>query len=310
MAITHFKGVSGIDGLYTGSKGYEVQMFGNEVAGKRYYVDGNYGSDSNNGSSWERPYKTLAVAMAASHANIASGAKGWAARNRIYFKADGSVEDLTKLARKTDVIGIGSTDWKVRPALYGNHVVDATTPYTGCRFINILFRGAAVTGGDIFTLTGQHGVEFHNCEFLATGSTTDATAAIVSTAGVALTVNDCVFKGEFGDAVIEVAAGQADDLVITDNLIQGANMGIDISGSASFQTGKYGLIKDNVFRTTLACINDGESKSYVVGNRGSTEAASGSGLAGAIVCNIKLAQDNRFSTSDANNIEYPALGSI
>ena len=87
-------------------------------------------------------------------------------------------------------------------------------------------------------------------------------------------------------------------------------MGIDISASATFVAGKYGLIKDNVFRTTLACINDGESKCYVVGNRGSTAAASGVALAGAVVCNIALAQDNRFTTSSDNNIEYPALGSI
>ena len=278
-------------------------------AGQAYYVDGNYGADTNDGRSWDSPFKTLAVAMAASHANIAAGSKGWAARNRIYFKADDSAEDLTKLAQKTDIIGIGSTDWKAKPALYGNHVVPGTTSYQGCRFYNILFRGAAAAGGDIFTTT-QHGLEFHGCEFLATGSSSDATAAIISTAGVALTVDHCVFKGAYTDAVIEIAAGQADDLIITNNLIQGANMGIDISASAKFAAGKYGLIKDNVFRTTLACINDGESKSYVVGNRGSTAAAKGSGLAGAVVCNIVLAQDNRFSTSDANNVEYPALGAI
>jgi hypothetical protein len=119
-----------------------------------------------------------------------------------------------------------------------------------------------------------------------------------------------VFKGAYSDAVIEIGAGQADDLVVSNSLIQGADMGIDISGSATFAAGKYGLIKNNVFSTTLACINDAEAKSYVIGNRGITAAAKGSGLAGAVVCNAGLAQDNRFSTSDANNVEYPALGSI
>jgi len=290
--------------------GFET-AFGQEAegAGEAYYVDGNFGVDTNDGRTWDNAFKTLAVAMAASHANIAAGAKGWAARNRIYFKADGSAENLTKFAQKTDIIGIGSTDWKAKPALYGNHVVPGTTAYMGCRFFNILFRGAAVVGGDIFTTT-QHGMEFHGCEFLATGSSTNATAAIISTAGVALKVDNCVFKGAFGDAVIEIGAGQADDLVITNNLIQGGNMGIDISGSATFVASKYGLIKDNVFSTTLACINDAEAKCYVIGNRGITAAAKGSGLAGAVVCNIQLAQDNRFTTSDANNVEYPALGAI
>ena len=285
--------------------GVNILPFG----GVSYFVDGNAGLDTNDGLSWNKAKKTLAAAMALSHANIAASSKGWAARNRIYFKADGSEENLTAFAQKTDIIGVGSTDWKPKPALYGNHVVPGTTSYMGCRFFNILFRGGAATGGDIFTTT-QHGLEFHDCEFLATASGTDATAAIISTAGVGLKIKDCVFKGAFGDAVIEIGAGQADDLVIENNLIQGANMGIDISASATFAAGKYGLIKNNIFNTTLACINDAEAKSYVIGNRGITAAAKGEAMAGAVVCNIALAQDNRFTTSDANNVVYPAEGTI
>jgi hypothetical protein len=130
------------------------------------------------------------------------------------------------------------------------------------------------------------------------------------TAGVNLQIINCVFKGGYTDAVIEIGAGQADDLVIVGNLIQGANMGVDISATATFAAGKYGLIKDNVMSTGLACINDGEKKSYVIGNRLITAANKGSSMAGCIVCNPALAQDNRCSTGDANNVEYPALGTI
>lgn len=281
--------------------------------GKTYYVDGNAGLDTNDGSSWEKAFKKLSVALAASHANIASGSTGWAARNRIFFKADqvatADGEDLTKLAQKTDIIGVGSTDMRSMPQLMGNHVIPNTVSYMGCRFINVSFKGPVLTGGDIWTITGQHGIEFIGCEFDGS-STTAATAAIIATACSRLAVRDCVFRGAYTDAVIEIGAGQADDLVIERNFIQGANMGIDISGSATFAAGKYGLIKANILSTTLACINDAEAKSFVIGNRGTTLAAKGTALAGAVVCNIKLALDNRFTTSDADNVEYPALGAI
>lgn len=282
-------------------------------AGQDYYVDANAGLDTNTGRSWDTAYKTLAVAMAASHANIAASSKGWAARNRIYFKADqtGATdgETLTKLAQKTDIIGVGSTDWRSKPRLQGNHTIAATVSYMGCRFINVEFGGPTATGGDIFTITGQHGISFIGCSFRG-NSTTAATAAIIATACVDLQVLDCDFTGAFSDAVIEVGAGQADGFRVERCFIQGANMGIDISGSATFAASKYGLIKDNVISTTLACINDAEAKSYVINNRLITAANKGSDMAGAIVCNIALAQDNRCSTGDANNVVYPAQGAI
>jgi len=311
--LAFYQNVTGTEIMRLKSDGtvdFTADIIATAGGSQTYYVDGNAGLDTNDGLSWSNPFKTLAVAMAASHANIAASSKGWAARNRIYFKADGSVEDLTKFAQKTDVIGVGSTDWKSKSALYGNHVVPNTIAYQGCRFFNILFRGGAATGGDIITMASQHGIEFHGCEALATASGTDATAFIVSTACVGLKFDNFVSKGEFGDAVIEIAAGQADDLVIENSLIQGGDMGIDISASATFAAGKYGLIKDNVFNTTLANINDAEAKCYVIGNRGITAAAKGVAMAGAVVCNIQLAQDNRFTTSDANNVVYPAEGAI
>ena len=281
--------------------------------GTTYYVDCNAGNDANDGLSWETPFKKLSVALAASHSNIAAGSTGWASRNRIFFKGDQTAtadgENLVKFAQKTDVIGVGSTDWKAKPQLIGNHVIPGTTSYQGCRFFNVMFKGPVLAGGDIITMTSQHGIEFVDCEFMG-DSTTPATGAILPIACVGVKIRNCVFKGAYSDAVIEIGAGQADDLVIENCLIQGANMGIDISGSATFAAGKYGLIKDNVFSTTLACINDAEAKSYVINNRGATLAAKGVAMAGAIVCNIKLALGNLFTTSDADNVVYPANGAI
>ena len=278
-----------------------------------YMVDSNAGVDTNDGKSWESAIKKMSVAMALSHADIAAADKlGYAARNVILFKGDQTAtsegEDLTALAQKTDIIGIGSTDWKDKPQLIGNIVVGSTTSYMGCKFHNIMFKGPVLVGGDIITLTGQHGIEFNDCELMG-DSTTPATAAILATACAGLKLRRCVTRGAFSDAVIELGAGQADDFLVEDCLIQGANMGIDV-GAATFAAGKYGMIKDNVFSTTLACINDASNKIYVIGNRGITAANKGSAMAGAIVSNIALAQDNRFSTGDANNVVYPAQGTI
>lgn len=276
--------------------------------GVTYYVDGNAGADTNDGLSWEYAFATLSAAMAASHANIAAGATGWASRNRIFVKADAITENLTKFAQKTDVIGVGSMDWRSKALIIGNHVVPDTTSYMGCRFINMEFKTPAA-GGDLFTMSSQHGIEFIGCDFLAT-STTAATGAILATACVDLAIKACRFMGAYSDAVIEVLAGQADGLLIEDNFVQGANTGVEISGSATFAAGRYGLIKGNLFATTGACIVDSEGKSYVIKNSLFTAAAKGVAMVGAITCGLALAHDNRITTSDANNVVYPAEGSI
>jgi len=249
---------------------------------KTYYVDSNAGVDTNSGTSWATAYKTLAVALAASHASIAAASAGYAARNRIFFKGDqtgaSEGETLVKLAQKTDIIGVGSTDWRAKPRLQGNHTVPATISYMGCRFINMEFGGPTVTGGDIFTVTGVHGLQFIGCSFRG-NSTTAATAAIVATACVDLKIIGCDFTGAFSDAVIELGAGQADGFLVEGNFIQGANMGIDIASTVTYAANKCGMIKDNVISSTLACINDALATTFVINNRLRTAANKGAGMA-------------------------------
>ena len=280
--------------------------------GTTYYVDCNAGLDTNDGLSWESAFKKLSVALAASHANIAAGASGWANRNRIFFKgdqtADADGENLVLWAQKTDVIGVGSTDWKAKPQLVGNHVIPGTHEGHGCRFINVGFKGPAA-GGDIITITDQHGIEFIGCDFHG-NSTTAATAAVIATACVDLKFIECRFMGAFSDAVIELGAGQADGFTVVNCFIQGANMGIDIPNTVTYAANKCGLIKDNVISATLACINDALRTTFVINNRLRTAAAKGTAMAGCIVCGLTYAQENRCTTSDVNNVVYPAQGAI
>ena len=277
-----------------------------------YYVDANAGDDTNNGRTWGTAFKTLAVALAASHANIALNSTGWAARNRIFFKGDITDDDdgenLVLLAQKTDVIGVGSTDWRAKPQLLGNHVIPNTAETHGCRFINMSFIGPAA-GGDIFTLTDQHGIEFINCDFRG-NSTTAATAAVVATACVDLKFIGCTFEGAFSDAVIELGAGQADGFLVEDCFIQGAEIGIEIPATVTYAANKCGLIKDNVISTTKEGVKDSLGTTFIIRNNIRTAAAKGIAMVGAILCGLTYAQDNRITTSDANNVVYPAQGSI
>ena len=289
-------------------RSYESLSAGLGSVGTNYFVDGNAGDDAQDGRSWDQAFRTLAKALKTSHDDIAATARGWAGRNRIYVKGDPLEEDLVALAQKTDVIGVGSMDWRSRALLVGNHVIPDTGAWMGCRFFNMEFKAKAA-GGDIFTLDSQHGVEFVGCTFSAF-SATPATGALLAALCVDLKLRGCRFIGAYSDAVIEVGADLADGLVIEDCYIQGGENGIEISGDAVFTAGNYGMIRGNTIATVGTCLIDTEQKSYVIGNHLFTGNAKGTEMEGALACNIALAQDNRCTTNNANNVVYPAQGAI
>ena len=309
MAITHFKGVSGIDGLYTGSKGYEVQMFGNEVAGKRYYVDANLGVDSNNGSSWTRPFKTLTKAITASNTFLAiSGNKAaWTQRNQIFYKGDNNEADsetITTLANKCDIIGMGSYDHRPMPMLIGNIVVGATA-YMGCRFINMGFMSPAA-GGVIFTApTTTSGLAFIGCHFDGR-STTPATEAIKITAVDQCSIVGCRFFGKYSTATIEAGTGATRLLKINDNFIESGAIGI-LTHASMTCADSVAQILNNVFDVVTLCIDENSDKVLVGGNRGRTQADGTVAL--TIDYNDNMAYDNIFAHS-AGVSQYPVLITI
>ncbi|MBU2099594.1 MAG: hypothetical protein KKD00_12585 [Gammaproteobacteria bacterium] len=305
------KGVAGLRDLYDGNIAYAASL----AAGAKtvFYCDGNFGSDSNDGKGgWDNAFKTLTVALAASHADISSGAEGWAARNVIFCKGDAFDEDLVLFAQKTDVVGVGSYDAFPYCGLIGNHIPTGTTASFGSRFFNFRFKANAA-GGDIFTLDSYNAfTSFHHCMFDST-STTAATAGIVATAATKLHVEDCWFVGAFSDAVIEFGAGDARGARILRNFIEGANQGIDINASTTDSAGATQssiLIADNVIRTATECINDGADIAMIINNNCVTAAAKGTGGAGAIVGNELLSSGNKISASNLANADWPALGSL
>lgn len=232
-----------------------VPLLGNgsqDISGKTYFVDGNSGNDGNNGRTWEKAFKTLAVAFAASHADIAlASQKHWARRNTIYIAGDRFIENLVIFPQKTDVIGVGSTDRFKNATIQGNHV--PINSGTGCRFINVGFEPGSAA--DIMTLgVTVNGAEFWNCEFRAVSNLAiTATGGIKTSGSPHLKVMNCTFAGAFANEYIDIAKGVTtgviDGTVIQNNNMNGgADNGIMVTGTAilSGLTGSTrGLIKDN-----------------------------------------------------------------
>jgi len=283
-------------------------VFPNPSGGTDYFVCGNSGDDDYDGLSWATAFKTLAVALAASHANIAAGSTGWAARNRIFAKGDAFTENLVLLAQKTDIIGVGSYNQWMKPGLVGNHVPISATGI-GVRFFNWHFRPPA-TGGDLFTLDStQRGIEFWNSVIDASSDTTPASGGILATAMWYLRIINCQFVGQFSDAVIQIGAGNARGLQILNNYIEGANAGIELNASTTCSPDKI-LIDGNKIHTATECINDAADIAMITNNRCVTLQAKGTAGAGAIVGNEYLSAGNKISASDLANADWPALGSL
>jgi len=275
--------------------------------GTTYYVDANAGADTNDGLSWEYAFKTLTVAMAASHADIAAGASGWANRNRIFYKGDNAeaaAETLTTLAQKTDIIGVGSYDHHPFPILIGNHVIGAGA-YMGCRFINIGFRSPAAGGVIMNVPTTTSGLEFLDCPIMG-DSATPATKGIVATAVEMLKIKGCRFIGAFSTDAIELGTGATNGLLIEDNIVQSGAAGI-VANAGLTCVARDAIIRNNTFDVATITVNDASGKILIHGNRG--RSAGNGKLASTLVFGTGMAVDNQFSHAAGNSI-YPVQVAI
>lgn len=284
----------------------------NPLGGKGFFVDSNAGVDKGDGRDEQSPWKSLNYGLARSNADIAASPFGWTARNRIYVKSDDLAEDLVLLAQKTDVIGMGHFDRYPFALLIGNHVPTGASASYGTRFFNMMFRAAAA-GGDIFTLDSYAAwLQFLSCRF-DSQSAVAATAAIVAVAATHLRILANDFIGKFTDSVIEIGTGNARGLRIEDNYIEGADNGIELKSDATDGSGaseELIQIARNKIVTVEIGINDVSGLAYLTDNNVFTDNAKGSNGAGAIVGALDRGQGNRITTSDANNVEWPALGAL
>jgi len=268
--------------------------------GQVYFVEGNAGNNVNDGSDWEHAFKTLAYALAISHASINKTA-GWAARNTIFCKGDYLDEDLTKLAQKTDIIGVGSCDDQPRCRLVGTHVIpDATggIDYMGCRFFNMDFRDDGESSN--WTITNQSGIEFHNCRF---ERQSNGTYGITANACCRMKFISCEFLPDAQGGLFTTAAILLDGANrphIIDCIIYGV-IGIYITSTAGTVVP---LIKNNTIYATGITIDDDSDLAMIVGNR-LVSAANKATLGNVLDYNAKLGCDNILTGNDGT-IHCPA----
>ena len=273
------------------------------IQGEVYYVENNAGSDGNDGSCWDKAFKTLTYALAVSHANIAASSKGWAARNTIFCKGDAIDEDLTKFAQKTNVIGVGSCDDCPQTRILGTHVSEAqsTADYMGCHFYNIEFKDDGASS-NITIPADQNGIEIHNCTFTVNAS---GTYAITATSLYRLRIINCRFKpdgdgNKFATAAILLAGTTSGGIEIVGNTIFGT-IGIDCNCTNAVD----GLVKDNLIVATTFPIDDESDDLIVINNRMIT-AADATTLETCLDINLLKASGNRLASAHGS-IEVPAL---
>lgn len=240
---------------------------GPQLKGTVYYVDGNKSTAGTGLGGWGNAFNTLSAAMAASHANIAvSSRRAWASRNTIYVRADGITEDLTTLAQKTDIIGVGSNDAYEKALITGTWIVPSTTAYIGCHFYNMQFTDAGAT--PIFDLDGQAGVEFHGCLFDASAATT---GGILASECSYMRIDGCEFTAVTASQEFDTYAIKIEDdtnaiynVYIENNTIRTAGIGLDFD-----ETGAVGCWARNNYLFTGGMGIDSEDivGLMVVGNR-------------------------------------------
>ena len=276
------------------SFGIPLPNAGQDISGSTYFVDNNSGLDTNDGSSFERAFKTLSRAITISNTDIARGSDRWARRNTIYYAADTETADLVVFPNKCDVIGVGSYDANSQPGIYGHHVPVNAGNY-GTRFINVWFKSTAAAT-PIFTLaSSSSGVQFHNCTFTTNGTTT---IGIQATASPFLKVKNCRFEGAFATSYITLGTGESGGTEIIGNQMFDAVTSGIVAGSG--MTASWGsVIADNIIYAPGIVINDGASLFFVTGNK-LMSAASPTGIASpleALIVNELRAADNWLTTT-------------
>lgn len=298
MGITHFPhGIS--------SFGVPVYGSGAEICGTVYFVDNNSGHDTNNdGSSWDRPLKTLAKAVTLNNIDIARGSDRWARRNRIYYCADTETYDLLEFPNKCDVIGCGSYDANTQAGITGHHVPANQGNY-GTRFFNIWFKGKAVAAPIITLANTTSGAQAIGCTFSAAVSGTCSTIGIQATASPFLKLIGNRFEGPFSTAYIAFGAGEAGGTEIMRNrMTDGAASGIVVNASTTTSWGSF--ISDNIIKAATLTINDASNTFHVTDNR-LISLATVTGYetpAESLVCNAALASNNYLTAANVN-FAYP-----
>lgn len=280
----------------------------NPYGGMDYYVDNNYGSSGGDGLSWDTPKKTLAQAVTLSNANIAADERGYrrgfASRNRIFYRADVETADLVVFPNKCDVIGVGSYDANTKPGITGNHV-PVNDENWGTRFYNIWFKAPADASPIITLANTTSGAQFLGCTFSATATTT---IGIQSTASPFLKVIGCRFEGAFVTSYITFGAGEAGGTEIRGNTMgDSAASGIVVPNTVT--SSWISVVEGNFIEAATLTVNDDADLFFYYNNRFVSLAAATTVATCAEAIDIPAfrSQGNYLSAANVTNILWPTV---
>lgn len=299
----------GITRFPHGVSSFGVPIFGSgqDISGTTYFVDNNYGNDSNDGFSWEQPLKTLAAATTLNNADIARGSDRWARRNTIYYAADTETATLVAFPNKCDVIGVGSYDANTMPGITGHHAPVNASNY-GTRFFNVWFKATAVASPVVTLASTSSGIQFIGCMFDGVAGT--VTSGILATAAPNLRVINCDFMGAFATSCVSFGTGAMLRPEIRECRMNGAAAaGIIVASGTTAAYGGY--ITDNYIQAVGLCIDENSDKFYIVNNTCLSDVASTTTatLAEVIDSNVALSAGNTISCGDVKNTPYPVVDS-
>lgn len=229
-----------------------------------FFVDGNLGSDGNDGDSWDAPFATIATAIAASNDTIDWSA--YQARFNAILVAPGVyAESLTDSPYMCKVIGLGvrgtdtETEW--HPTT-GSCLADTLL---GTCFYNIHFEVNeavdCINGGIV------NSSEIAYCTF-ASGAAVTANG-ITTENSTHLHVHHCSFESGWQTLGYGIYFGggsnkYAHNVRIHDNVIFAATAGIYIHDNCTASQAVIG--PNNVIARPTTGIYDGNGTSLIVGN--------------------------------------------
>ena len=289
-----------------GISSFGVPIFGTgrDISGSTFFVDNNSGLDSNDGSSWERAFKTMARAVTINNIDIARGSDRWARRNTIYYCADTETADLVAFPNKCDVIGCGSYDANTKPGITGNHVPVNEGNY-GTRFINVWFKAPADASPIVTLASTTSGCQFIDCTFSATATTT---IGIQATASPFLKVTNCRFEGAFVTSYMTFGTGEAGGTEIVGNtMVDAAAAGIVVGSGMTSSWAS--VIKGNFIQAATLVINDDSNTTglfFVVDNDLISTASATTGYVASIDINLLRSAHNYLTCADIACL-YPIL---
>ena len=228
--------------------------------GTSFYVDGNAGLDTNDGKSWATAVKTVAAGIALADDDIAV-TNHWDRRNRLFINGGAYTESLTRFPEKTDVIGVGNTDFLAKAKIIGVQVPAAAV--MGCRFINIAFQNVTAAN-TLDIMAACHGISFINCDIIGNATTT---CGIEINDCADVLIQGCRFYGLSTSSLKQLIGIQIKgtatntNLQILDNFICAAQ-GIIIDATNVVD----GVIARNILDVTTLAIDENADRLLVVDN--------------------------------------------